>query len=147
MNRRNFTKASIMAGVGLANASYFGNYSKHTKAYNFNLNYAPHLGMFRHHAGNDPIDQLNFMADQGFTAFEDNDMRKREISLQELMAKTMQKRGIRMGVFVAHEIYWKRPNLASGDKALQSEFLNYIKNDQYTVITMDPDVVNVLRKI
>jgi len=28
--------------------------------------------MFRHHAGNDPIDQLNFMADQGFTAFEDN---------------------------------------------------------------------------
>ena len=32
-----------------------------------------------------------------------------------------------MGVFVAHEIYWKRPNLASGDKALQSEFLNYIK--------------------
>ena len=26
-------------------------------------------------------------------------------------------------------------------------FLNYIKNDQYTGITMDPDVVNVLRKI
>ena len=25
------------------------------------------LGMFRHHAGKDPIDQLNFMADQGFT--------------------------------------------------------------------------------
>jgi hydroxypyruvate isomerase len=23
----------------------------------------------------DPIDQLNFMADQGFTAFEDNEMR------------------------------------------------------------------------
>ena len=26
-------------------------------------------------------------------------------------------------------------------------FLNYIKNDQYTGITMDPNVVNVLRKI
>jgi len=26
-------------------------------------------------------------------------------------------------------------------------FLNYIKNDQYTGITMDPEVVNVLRKI
>jgi len=26
-------------------------------------------------------------------------------------------------------------------------FLNYIKNDQYTGVTMDPEVVNVLRKI
>ena len=26
-------------------------------------------------------------------------------------------------------------------------FLNYIRNDQYTRITMDPEVVNVLRKI
>ena len=26
-------------------------------------------------------------------------------------------------------------------------FLNYIRNDQYTGITMDPEVVNVLRKI
>ena len=127
MNRRNFTKASIMAGVGLANASYFGNYSKHTKAYNFNLNYAPHLGMFRHHAGNDPIDQLNFMADQGFTAFEDNDMRRRDVSLQEKMAKTMEKRGLSMGVFVAHEIYWQKPNLASGDIKLREEFLDFIK--------------------
>ena len=127
MNRRNFTKASIMAGVGLANANYFGNYSKHTKAYNFNLNYAPHLGMFRHHAGNDPIDQLNFMADQGFTAFEDNDMRRRDVSLQEKMAKTMEKRGLSMGVFVAHEIYWQKPNLASGDIKLREEFLDFIK--------------------
>ena len=127
MNRRNFTKASIMAGVGLSNASYFGNYSKHTKAYNFNLNYAPHLGMFRHHAGNDPIDQLNFMADQGFKAFEDNDMRRRDVSLQEKMAKTMEKRGLSMGVFVAHEIYWQKPNLASGDIKLREEFLDFIK--------------------
>ena len=27
------------------------------------------------------------------------------------------------------------------------EFLNYITNDQYTGITMDPNVVDVLRKI
>ena len=76
--------------------------------------------MFRHHAGEDPIDQLNFMADQGFTAFEDNDMRKREVALQEKMAATMEKRGLRMGVFVAHEIYWQKPNLASGDAKLTS---------------------------
>ena len=39
----------------------------------------------------------------------------------------MDRRGLRMGVFVAHEIYWKKPNLANGDKALREEFLDYIK--------------------
>ncbi len=127
MNRRDFTKASIMAGVGLASTNSFADNYNYAKAYNYNLKYAPHLGMFRHHAGNNPIDQLNFMADQGFTAFEDNDMRKRDVSLQEKMAKTMEKRGLNMGVFVAHEIYWQKPNLASGNLNLRAEFLDFIK--------------------
>lgn len=127
MNRRDFTKASIMAGVGLASTNSFADNYNYAKAYNYNLKYAPHLGMFRHHAGNNPIDQLNFMADQGFTAFEDNDMRKRDVSLQEKMAKTMEKRGLSMGVFVAHEIYWQKPNLASGNLNLRAEFLDFIK--------------------
>ena len=127
MNRRDFTKASIMAGVGLASTNSFADNYNFAKAYNYNLKYAPHLGMFRHHAGNNPIDQLNFMADQGFTAFEDNDMRKRDVSLQEKMAKTMEKRGLNMGVFVAHEIYWQKPNLASGNLNLRAEFLDFIK--------------------
>ena len=127
MNRRDFTKASIMAGVGLASTNSFADNYNYAKAYNYNLKYAPHLGMFRHHAGNNPIDQLNFMADQGFTAFEDNDMRKRDVSLQEKMAKPMEKRGLSMGVFVAHEIYWQKPNLASGNLNLRAEFLDFIK--------------------
>ncbi len=52
-------------------------------AHKFNLKYAPHLGMFKQHVGDDPIDQINFMADQGFTAFEDNGMMKRDVALQE----------------------------------------------------------------
>tara|TARA_Y200000002_G_scaffold109109_1_gene89393 strand:- start:11110 stop:12024 length:915 start_codon:yes stop_codon:yes gene_type:complete len=127
LDRRKFSKLSAFGVVGLSEYGRFSNSFVKNKAYKYNLDYAPHLDMFRNLAGEDPIDQLNFIADLGFKSFEDNDMRKREISLQELMAKTMQRRGIRMGVFVAHEIYWKRPNLASGDKALQSEFLNYIK--------------------
>ena len=127
LDRRKFSKLSAFGFVGLSEYGRFSNSFVKNKAYKYNLDYAPHLDMFKNLAGEDPIDQLNFIADLGFKSFEDNDMRKREISLQELMAKTMQKRGIRMGVFVAHEIYWKRPNLASGDKALQSEFLNYIK--------------------
>jgi hydroxypyruvate isomerase len=92
------------------------------------MKYAPHLGMFKHHAGDDPIDQLNFMADQGFRAFEDNGMKNREVALQEKMAQTMEKRGLEMGVFVAHKIYWQEPNLASGKQDKRDEFLQDIKD-------------------
>lgn len=84
--------------------------------------------MFKHHVGDNPITQLNFMADQGFTAFEDNEMRHRDISQQKLMAKTMMARGMAMGVFVAHKIYWNEPNLASGNLEKREEFLEYIRN-------------------
>ena len=32
-----------------------------------------------------------------------------------------------MGVFVAHKIYWQKPNLASGNLEFREEFLDYIK--------------------
>ncbi|MFT5890461.1 MAG: hydroxypyruvate isomerase [Dokdonia sp.] len=99
-----------------------------TEKHNFNLNYAPHIGMFKIHAGKDPIAQLEFMASQGFTAFEDNEMRNRPIAQHEAMAKTMATHGMTMGVFVAHKIYWTEPNLASGKKAWRDEFLAEIKS-------------------
>lgn len=128
MNRRKFNQVAGTTGLGLfSGVSAFASAKKEFQPYAFNLHYAPHLGMFNQHAGDDPIDQLNFIADQGFTAFEDNDMRNRDVTLQEKMAQTMQKRGLRMGVFVAHQIYWQKPNLASGDLTLREEFLDYIK--------------------
>ena len=91
------------------------------------MNYAPHLGMFRQLAGEDPLDQLAFMADQGFRAFEDNEMRKRPVALQEKMGQMLADRGMQMGVFVAHTIAWTEPNLASGDPTLRDRFLNELK--------------------
>ena len=74
MNRRVFSKTITVAGMGAASTGpLWGASSSFFSAHKYNLNYAPHLGMLKHNAGNDPIDQLNFMADQGFTAFEDND--------------------------------------------------------------------------
>jgi len=129
MKRRSFLqKTALTSGaISLGGVFSYATESNMNMAHEFNLKYAPHLGMFKQHAGDDPIAQLNFMADQGFTAFEDNGMRTREVPLQEKMAKTMQDRGIEMGVFVAHEIYWKEPNLASGDLDKRKEFLDYIK--------------------
>lgn len=133
MDRRSFVKknlaASAFAGLGATSfyASEFKNFQKAFLENNFNLKYAPHLGMFNAHAGEDPIVQLNFMADQGFTAFEDNEMKNRPVKVQEQMAKTMARRNLDMGVFVAHTIYWAKPNLTSGDESLREEFLDEIK--------------------
>ena len=96
-------------------------------SYKFNLKYAPHFGMFKNSAGDNLINQLNYIADQGFTAFEDNNLKKRTIDTQNKMSKTMQKRGVEMGVFVAHTIHWKEPNLASGDNSKREQFLKEIK--------------------
>lgn len=130
MKRRSFIQKTALATGAISVASSLS-YSKELKtnvfAHRFNLKYAPHLGMFKHLAGEDPIDQLNFMADQGFTAFEDNNMKSRDTLLQEKMAQTMRARGLEMGVFVAHKIYWKEANLTSGDSAKRTEFLEDIK--------------------
>lgn len=70
--------------------------------HSFKLKYAPHFGMFRHHAGDDPLDQLRFAAEVGFTAWEDNGMRNRAPELQDAIAAEMTRLGMTMGVFVAH---------------------------------------------
>lgn len=125
MDRRTFTKSTGTVAVLSPLVPYI---NLNSNPHQFNLKYAPHIGMFRHHAGEDVVDQLNFMADQGFTAFEDNEMRNRPISEQERMATTMGKRGIEMGVFVAHKIYWDEPNLTSGKSEWRAEFLQSIRD-------------------
>ena len=127
MKRRSFTKSMGLGALAVAiSPVQVTNYYFDT-AHKFNLNYAPHLGMFKNLAGEDPIDQLNFMADQGFTAFEDNGMKGRDTSVQQKMAQVMENRGLVMGVFVAHKIYWKEANLASGDQVKRQEFLSEIE--------------------
>lgn len=91
----------------------------------FKLKYAPHLGMFEQTAGSDPVDQLHFMADMGFRAFEDNGMMGRDKSTQERMAKAMADRRIEMGVFVVAFDNWPlSTSLTSGDKGWRDKFLS-----------------------
>ncbi len=93
----------------------------------FRLDYAPHFGMFKGHGGGDPIGELRFMAEQGFRSLEDNDMRKRPVNEQVRIAAEMSRLDIRMGVFVAHTIYWQEPNLTSGRQDRRDEFLSEIR--------------------
>ena len=131
MERRSFIKKSASAaaviGLGATGIQAMGNEFGMVNKNSFQLKYAPHLGMFKNLAGDDPIDQLNFMADQGFTAFEDNGMKNRTIELQEKIAQTMASRNMTMGVFVAHKITWDKPTLTSGKQDSRDEFLSQIK--------------------
>ena len=126
MNRRNFIINSAFASTALISTNYLFSSDTENKRYNFNLNYAPHLGMFTNSAGTDPVDQLKFMYDQGFTAFEDNNMKKRDVNLQNRLADFMSKNNMQMGVFVAHTIHWREPNLASGNIEKRNQFLDEI---------------------
>lgn len=80
--------------------------------------------MFKHHAGEDLIDQIKFMADQGFTAFEDNEMRSRPKQMQEKIAAELTRQGMTMGVFVANSNGFGQPSFSSGDQAMREQFLS-----------------------
>lgn len=93
----------------------------------FRLHYAPHAGLFEHSAGPDIVEQIAFAADAGFTAWEDNDMRGRSVAEQERIAAALAEHGMRMGVFVGHEISWSDPGITSNDEALREKFLSGIR--------------------
>ena len=126
MKRRNFIQNSTLTAASLMAVSplFSNNNSKPNHVYN--LNYAPHFGMFKNHAGSDIFNQLEFIKDQGFKAFEDNGMKNRDAKTQEKIGNFLSKNNMKMGVFVAHKIYWNEPNLASGDLNKRNEFLNDI---------------------
>jgi hydroxypyruvate isomerase len=68
----------------------------------FKLKYAPYFGMFEAHAGKDPIDQIKFMADQGFRAMFDNGLMGKDPGLQEAIAKELDRLDMELGPFVAY---------------------------------------------
>jgi hydroxypyruvate isomerase len=126
MKRRNFIQNSTLTAASLVslNPLFSNNRSNYNHVYN--LNYAPHFGMFKNHAGSDIFNQLEFIKDQGFKAFEDNGMKNRDSKTQEKIGDFLLNNNMKMGVFVAHKIYWNEPNLASGDLNKRNEFLNDI---------------------
>jgi hydroxypyruvate isomerase len=89
----------------------------------FKLKYAPHFGMFQHSAGKDPIDQLKFMADVGFTELEDNGLMGRAPEVQQRIGDTLAKLGMTMGVFVIDGGDNWKVSLATGNPEFRETFL------------------------
>jgi hydroxypyruvate isomerase len=93
----------------------------------FKMKYAPHFGMFKNMAGEDLIKQLQFMADQGFTALEDNGMMGRPVDMQEKIGKELARLGMTMGVFVVDKGGNGANTLAAGKPEYIDIFLNGCK--------------------
>ena len=129
MERREFLAASATIGaVAAASIPAKTDASAGTeRTQKFKLKYAPHFNMFRNSAGEDLIDQLKFAADQGFTAWEDNGMKRRPVEVQKQIGLTMEKLCMEMGVFVAHGSIGKL-TFARKDKAVWNSVLKDIRD-------------------
>jgi hydroxypyruvate isomerase len=127
MKRRGFIQKTALGtgAISLGGTLAYANASQsQMNVHQFNLKYAPHIGMFKNLAGDSPIDQINFMADQGFTAFEDNGMMRRDFVQQEKMGEVLAKRGMTMGVFVVDKGGNMENTLAAGKKEHVDIFLD-----------------------
>lgn len=106
MERRNFIKATAASGVALTGLtgmmSATAGESKVSNSAKFKLKYAPSFGTFKEHAGNDPIDNIKFMADQGFRALFDNGLMRKSPELQEKIANELARQGMDLGPFVLY---------------------------------------------
>lgn len=98
-----------------------------TGAEKFTLAFAPHGGMFKSHAGDDILDQIQWAADQGFTAWEDNGMPNRTPEQQAKIGELLAKNNMTMGVFVANKINWTEPTLTKGAGEHRDAFLQSIR--------------------
>jgi hydroxypyruvate isomerase len=68
----------------------------------FGMHFAPGFGQFKAHAGDDLVAQIDFVASQGFTAMFDNGIMGRPPAQQELIARELARRNMRLGPFVLY---------------------------------------------
>lgn len=106
MKRRNFIRNAAASGIALTGIGSFASAgaaeSPASNSAKFKLKYAPHLGMFPEMAGRDPIDNIKFISDQGFTAIFDNGLMDKPAELQEKVAGELSRRGMDIGPFVLY---------------------------------------------
>ena len=106
ISRRNFMASAAATAVAISAGTSTLRAAQSSKK--FKLKYAPSLGMFQQHAGKDLIDQLKFMADQGFSAMFDNNIMRKPEDMQEKIAKEMSRLEMTLGPFVLYADFGKK---------------------------------------
>jgi hydroxypyruvate isomerase len=125
--RRDFLANSASSALAVAamasGAALAADKARKNAQRKFQLKYGPHFGMFKAHAGEDLIAQIEFMADQGFTAFEDNGLMGRAVDVQERIGAALARRGMTMGVFVIDGGDNWKTSLTTGKAEFRDKFL------------------------
>lgn len=122
------TRRSVLAaGAATAGAAAMPSAATLSNAPRFSLGFAPHEGSFASRGNR--LEQIAYAADQGFTAWEDNEAAGRPVEEQVAMARALQQRGMTMGVFVASMPKWaqSRPVLGANDDGDRDLFLADIR--------------------
>ncbi|HKL31055.1 MAG TPA: TIM barrel protein [Tangfeifania sp.] len=139
MKRRNFIKNTAASGIAMAGlGSVIGATASESVTSNsekFKLKYAPHLGMFPQSAGNDPIDNIKFISDQGFRAIFDNGLMNKPPELQEKIAGELSRRNMDIGPFVLYADFSKESMVLFNDenrKMLKERLLKGIETYKIT---------------
>jgi hydroxypyruvate isomerase len=127
MERREFLRQTAAATLSAPLASHAAARGLASERA-FKLKYAPHFGMFKQSAGGDLFDELRFMADEGFRAFEDNGMMARPVDVQQRIGDTLQKLGMTMGVFVIDAGDNWKVSLATGKPEFRERFVKACKD-------------------
>lgn len=127
MNRRSFMASSLAAGTVIsAVISTSAAQTESNAPSPFKLKYAPDLGRFKAHAGDDPVDAIKFMHDQGFGAIFDNGLMGKPKDVQEKIARALQERSMELGPFVLYADFGKESFVLS-DADIRQELLNRVK--------------------
>ena len=127
MNRRRFLASCLAAGGALPIAAASTPATASTLTGRApGLLFAPHFGMFRHHAGHDLVDQLQFMADRGFRAFEENGLKSKPVEQLERIRRASERLDLQIGVFVGTADFGN-PTFASGRKDFRVKVLADIR--------------------
>ena len=126
----NLSRRMVLAGgaaVAAAAGTALGGPASAQNPPRFSLGYAPHEGAFASRGKR--LEQIAYAADQGFTAWEDNEASFRSVDEQTAMARALQQRGMTMGVFVASMPKWgeMRPLLGGNDDGEREGFLADIR--------------------
>jgi hydroxypyruvate isomerase len=122
LDRREFLQIGSVGALSLA----AGAGSERRNGSRFGRNYAPHLGLFRHHAGLDPLAQIRFVADEGFRSLEDTGLRAKPIALQRQIGRELTRRGLSLVCFTGVAEFG-RPTFASGRPELRQAVLRDLR--------------------
>ncbi|UIR56884.1 TIM barrel protein [Sphingobacterium sp. SRCM116780] len=130
MKRAEFLKNTLLAAGSAVSLNAFGEQSKQKKDMtvpSFNLDYAPHQGMFSASAGKNFIDEIKYMHDLGFKSIEDNGLSERSVAEQKAIGETLARLSMRMGVFVVPKGGNGANTLAAGKQEYIDIFLKGCK--------------------